>query len=284
MNQPWAKIALFLILTIAFSMVAWGPLATGGPPLLGGQLDALALMWSPGLAAIATRLITQRNLRGMGWIPRTPAMLLLALLLPLLYAGPVYLLAWGSGLGGFDPSGWAAPGQSAVAGLATMIGLGVFTGLIAGTGEEIGWRGLLVPELAKRLSFKAVVVTSGLIWASWHIPVMLMAGYQGQGTPFAYGLACFFLMIMALGGVMAWMTLKTGSFWPAAILHATHNLFVQTVFDGATEMAPVTAWLTGEFGIGLVVTLWLTLALLWRFGGRVATAAPGARPGFSPTS
>ncbi|MGH6728859.1 MAG: CPBP family intramembrane glutamic endopeptidase [Sphingomicrobium sp.] len=269
MNQPRAKIALFLALTIIFSMVVWWPLAAGRPPLLGGQLDALALMWSPGLAAIVTRLVTQGNVRGMGWIPKSPPMLGLALILPLLYAGPVYLIAWNSGLGGFDPAAWAAPGQAAVAGLAAMVGFGLLTGLVAATGEEIGWRGLLVPELAKRMNFRALVIVSGLIWAAWHIPVMWLAGYSGQGTPFAYSLTCFVLMIVALGGVMAWMTLKTRSFWPAALLHATHNLFVQTVFDSATEARANTAWWTGEFGIGLVITLWLTLALLVRFGGRI---------------
>lgn len=272
MNQPRARITLFLILTIIFSMVVWWPLAIGRPPLLGGQLDALALMWSPGLAAIVTRLVTQGNLRGMGWVPKSPAMLALALILPLLYAGPVYLLAWGSGLGGFNPAAWAAPGQSAIVGLATMLGFGVLTGLVAASGEEIGWRGLLVPELAKRMDFRALLIVSGLIWAAWHMPMMWLAGYHGQGTPFAYSLACFVLMIVALGGVMAWMTLKTRSFWPAALLHASHNLFVQTVFDRATEMRAGTAWWTGEFGIGLVVTLGLTLALLVRFGGRIESA------------
>lgn len=261
-DSPRAKIALFLILTILFSMVMWAPLALGRPPLLGGQLDALALMWAPGLAAIVTRLVTQRNVRGMGWIPRTPAMLGLALVLPLLYAAPVYLTAWGTGLGGFDPSKWGGAGA-----LATMVAMGVLTGLIATTGEEIGWRGLLVPELAKRMPFRRLAIVSGLIWASWHMPMMLLAGYQGQGTPFLFSIACFFAMITALGAIMAWMTLKTRSFWPAALLHATHNLFVQTVFDSATEMRPNTAWLTGEFGIGLVVTLSAALFLLWRFGG-----------------
>ena len=268
MNRPQSKIILFLVLTIAFSTIVWGPLALGRPPLLGGQGNALMLMWSPGLAAIVTRLLTQHDLRGMGWTPRTASMLALALVLPLAYAAPVYLLAWGSGVGGFDPKAWGSAGD-----LAVMIGLGVLTGLVAATGEEIGWRGLLVPELARRMSFRSLAIVSGVIWASWHMPMMVLAGYQGQGTPFLFSLACFFAMITALGAIMAWMTLKTRSFWPAALLHATHNLFVQTVFDSATEMSADTAWLTGEFGIGLVVTVAAAFALLWKFGGTVETHA-----------
>ena len=93
MRRPQSKITIFLVLTIVFSTVVWGPLALGRPPILSGQGNALMLMWSPGLAAIVTRLVTQRDLVGMGWLPRTPSMLALALVLPLLYAGPVYLLA-----------------------------------------------------------------------------------------------------------------------------------------------------------------------------------------------
>ena len=268
MRRPQSKITIFLVLTIVFSTVVWGPLALGRPPILSGQGNALLLMWSPGLAAIVTRLLTQRDLVGMGWLPRTPSMLALALVLPLLYAGPVYLLAWGTGIGGFDPAAWGSAGE-----LATLIGLGVMTGLVAGTGEEIGWRGLLVPELAKIMTFRSLMIVSGLIWASWHMPVMLLAGYHGQGTPFAFSLACFFAMITLLGGIMAWMTVKTRSFWPAALLHATHNLFVQTVFDPATEMRANTAWLTGEFGIGLVIALAIAFAVLCRLGGPAQTKA-----------
>src|SRR2546430_1382585 len=34
-------------------------------------------------------------------------------------------------------------------------------------GEEIGWRGFLVPELARSMSFSAVALTTGIIWATW---------------------------------------------------------------------------------------------------------------------
>ena len=50
------------------------------------------------------------------------------------------------------------------------------------TGEEIGWRGFLVPELAKVLPFTGVALVSGLIWASWHYPITAVV-YRDAGLP-----------------------------------------------------------------------------------------------------
>jgi uncharacterized protein len=51
-------------------------------------------------------------------------------------------------------------------------------------GEEIGWRGFLVPELAKRHGFAVTAIISGLVWAVWHYPIFLLAnGYSGGDLP-----------------------------------------------------------------------------------------------------
>jgi membrane protease YdiL (CAAX protease family) len=59
---------------------------------------------------------------------------------------------------------------------------GMFTGVAVATGEEIGWRGFLVPELAKVLPFTGVALVSGLIWASWHYPITAVV-YRDVGLP-----------------------------------------------------------------------------------------------------
>ena len=275
MDHPRTKIGLFLGLTLVLSAALIAPMMQTGDLGLGKGLYMLALMWAPGVAAILTRLITQRNLRGMGWTPRTLRLLGLAYILPLLYAAPVYLVAWGMGLGAFDPTQWVVePGLTPVTGFLMIATLGALMGLVSATGEEIGWRGLLVPELAKITSFRNTALISGLIWAAWHMPLMITAGYRGEGTPLLYSLACFTLMIVALSFIMAWITLKSGSFWPAALLHSTHNLFVQAVFDTATIEGPATNWLTGEFGAGLAVTVAIAAFAIVHFGSRGAKAQP----------
>ncbi len=270
MDNPRTKITIFLALTFILSAATWVPIIRAGDLGLGGGLYILMTMWCPGFAAILTRLITQRNLRGMGWVPRTPGLLALAYILPILYAAPVYLIAWASGLGGFDPGKWAIePGLTPLAGLLLLASLGALTGLLSATGEEIGWRGLLVPELAKVTSFRNTAIVSGIIWALWHMPLMIGANYHGEGTPIAYSLLCFAVMIIALSFVMAWIALKSRSFWPAAVLHATHNLFVQAVFDGATIENESTNWWTGEFGAGLVITISIAAFVLLRSSKRI---------------
>jgi hypothetical protein len=52
--------------------------------------------------------------------------------------------------------------------------------------------------------------------------------------------------------------------WPAAILHASHNLFVQAFFDRVTVNTGPTRWLTSEFGAALAVTIAVTAWLFWR--------------------
>jgi membrane protease YdiL (CAAX protease family) len=265
MDNPRAKILIFLALTVGLSSVFWVPLIRAGSIAAGGGLYVLGLMWAPGIAAMLTRLITQRNLRGMGWKPRTLALLGLAYVLPLLYALPVYLVAWGMDLGGFAPDKWQVhEGQTALTGVLLIASAGLIGTLISGTGEEIGWRGLLVPELAKITSFRNTALISGLIWAAWHMPLVLGANYRGEGTSLAYSVVCFTLMVLALSFLMAWITLLSGSLWPAALLHAAHNLFVQSIFDYATFETKRVDWLTGEFGVGIALTIAVAAWLLTR--------------------
>jgi membrane protease YdiL (CAAX protease family) len=268
MDNPKTKIIIFLALTFILSAITWVPIIGAGDIMAGDGLYILATMWCPGVAAILTRLVTQKNVRGMGWIPRTPRLLGLAYILPIFYALPVYALAWGLGWGTLNPSQWSVtPEVSPAVGLMLIASIGALTGLISATGEEIGWRGLLVPELAKLTSFRNIALISGGVWAAWHMPLMIFTNYRGEGTPIVYSLACFAVMVIGLATIMAWLTLKSRSLWPAALLHATHNLFVQAVFDGATIEGPNANWLTGEFGIGLAITIAIAAWLLIRFGG-----------------
>lgn len=275
-DNPRKTIAIFLVLTLGLSAITWIPQIRAGAI---HPLWVAATMWSPGIAAILTMLITRRSPSCMGWKIRTTRLMGLAYILPILYALPVYALAWTAGWGVFNEGAWMPwPNASPWLGLAMLASIGVANSLITALGEEIGWRGLLVPELLKIASFRKTVLVSGLIWAAWHMPLLVAAGYHGQGTPILFSIACFTAMVLAISVIMAWITVKSGSLWPAAMLHASHNLFVQGVFDSATIEKDVGAYVTGEFGIGLVVTIAIAAALLLRADPIRSTNEKGARP------
>ena len=257
-SQARAELTTFLCLTFALSAVFWWLIVAAGGLGARGGLYVFALMWSPGVSALGTRLIFQHNLRGEGWTWRraTTRWAVLAYLLPLGYATLAYGLVWLTGLGGVDL------GRFRVS-IAYFLAYGSLASLLSATGEELGWRGFLVPTLARTMSFGRTAVISGAIWAAWHVPLIVFADYNG-GTPAWYSVLCFVVMVVSLGVPFAWLRLRSGSVWPAAILHASHNLFVQGFFDRVTVDTGPTRWLTSEFGAALALAIVGTAWLFWR--------------------
>jgi len=262
-----AELQVFLGLTFALSAVFWWLIVAAGSLEARGGMYVLALMWCPGVSALVTRFAFHRTLRGLGWKWGETRWAALAYVLPLGYAGVAYGLVWLTGLGALDLSRFQT-------GVATFIVLGSLQSLLSATGEEIGWRGFLVPALARTMSFGRTALLSGMIWAAWHVPLIVFADYNA-GTPWWYAVTCFAVMVVALSVPMAWLRLRSGSLWPAAILHATHNLFVQAFFDRVTVDTGPTEWLTGEFGAAMAVSIGVTGLLFWRARGAVQT--PGGQ-------
>jgi len=263
-NDTRAELTIFLGLTFALSAVFWWLIVSGGGLRGSAGAYVFPLMWSPGVSALVTRLVFQRNLRGQGWGWGATRWNALAYVLPIAYATAAYGLVWLTGLGGVDLGRFKT-------GVALFVVVGSLQSLLSATGEELGWRGFLVPTLARTKSFGFTAIVSGAIWAAWHVPLIVFADYNG-GTPSWYSILCFAVMVVSLAIPMAWLRLKSGSVWPAAILHASHNLYVQAFFDRVTVDTGPTRWLTGEFGAALAVTIGLTAWLFWRARGAVSSA------------
>ncbi len=190
-------------------------------------------------------------------------------------------MLWTTGLArpqfaAFDARAHTALGLGAGSATAVAVGLvatlGVIRGCASALGEEIGWRGFLVPALAERLSFTGVTLVSGIIWTAWHIPSILLTDYNA-GAPMPFTLTCFGIGTIAMGGISAWLTLRSNSLWPAVVLHASHNAFVQMLFDPMTMETRQSAYWATEFGIGITVTTVVALLLLLWWGGVPPTRA-----------
>ena len=267
-----APLWTFLCLTFGLSAIWYGLIIEAGGLGVHGWY-VFALMWTPGTSGLATRLIFQRNLRGegLGWNRKTTRSAILAYLLPLGYGTIAYGLVWATGLGRLDLGRF----QYSVL---TFLALGTAQSLLSATGEELGWRGFLVPTLARTMSFTRLSLLSGAIWALWHMPLIIFADYNG-GTPTWYSVTCFAVMVVAMGIPFAWLRLHSGSVWPAAILHASHNLFIQAFFDRVTVDTGPTRWLTGEFGAALALSFIVIAWWFWTARGAIqmpndATTAP----------
>jgi membrane protease YdiL (CAAX protease family) len=276
--RTWKKIGCFYFLTLLFSLVFGGFVMLAGKMDAGNMLYVTGAMWSPGLAAFATKRIFGESVRELPWKFGPSRYAWLGYVIPILYTVPLYLIVWLTGLGAFNMSilskiavdfGW----QNFPAGVTLTLfviltaTLGLVGKLSRALGEEIGWRGFLVPELAKVTSFPMVGLISGLMWAVYHYPVLLFADYNAGG-PAWFGLSCFTITVVADSFILAWLVLRSQSLWPAAIFHASHNLFIQSICTPLTRDTGPTKYIIDEFGIGLVITITIAAIAIMKVEGR----------------
>src|SRR5215212_2686743 len=148
----------------------------------------------------------------------------LAVLGPLLVLSCTYGLVWSTGIGLF-----VLPvdiGPLALLPLNLLIGMLINT-VLGGLGEEMGWRGYLLPNLLGLGNTRALLV-SGLLHGIWHLPLMLMTPfYHGSGNRLI--VVVLFLLTMTAAGVFyGYLRLKSASVWPAALAHSAFNTFWAT--------------------------------------------------------
>ncbi|HEV3277324.1 MAG TPA: CPBP family intramembrane glutamic endopeptidase [Terriglobia bacterium] len=269
-RQTRLSIVTYLVLTFGFSSIFYRLIIRHSSHDLMAGLYVLGLMWCPGVSGLLTRLIFQGDLRGHGFGWGRTKYQLASYWIPLAYASVVYLPVWFAGY--FDPHSptLAAlgariprlPHAALLPALFVVLAtLGVAGSCISAVGEELGWRGFLVPQLAKVMPFPGVALTSGVIWALWHYPIVLFSSYRGAG-PLWYSVVCFTVLVVGMSFLFAWMRLKSGSVWTGMLLHASHNLFIQSFFDPQTRHARITDLWTTEFGAGLAL-MGIVLAVIF---------------------
>lgn len=296
--KPLARqIVTFLCLVFLFSSLPYFLMIHSHHIGAGNGLVVRMIMWCPAAAAFATCALFRIDTRTLGWSWRPVQYEALAYLLPLAYAIPVYAVTWiavrGSfALNTFEQEAAKSLSMSASPHLATfaltipmLATLGVIGSLANALGEEIGWRGFLLPRLTGQFGFTVGCFISGLIWAVWHYPGLLWSDYNAGTNP-KYALACFTCMVTAMAFVMGWLRLKSGSLWPCAMLHASHNLFIQAIFDEMTAPAGRALYYTTEFGCGLVLTIGAVAAYFWTKRGDFPeeSRATAMRPADAGTS
>ena len=186
--QPTGKrpIFLFILLVTVFAAIGYTVAFLLGDDNRAGGV--LIVQFAPLVAAFITKLVSQGNLRGMGWkwgkTRYQAAAYGLAFLVPLISFG----LVWLFGFGGFFDVTFIQEARTNIADtfgldigspwivMLVLISLNGTLGLLVafgGIGEELGWRGFLVPELYKHYDFTKTSLISGAIWAIYHWPLLI---------------------------------------------------------------------------------------------------------------
>jgi len=266
------RIVTFLVLAFGLSSIFYVLIITGGE---GIDPWVLPLMLCPGVSAILTKLIFDHSLKGLGWKPGPARWLGLGYLLPILYGAVIYGIVWLLGLGGFTTDvvaevvgsgmGMAdAPRWQVIAVytffLATIVYLR--SGLLSSLGEELGWRGFLFPELQRMTSFTTASLIGGVVWALFHLPIMLFSDYH-SAAPLAFQVVVFFISTILHTFVNNWLRARSGSVWPTVLLHTSHNIFINNVYDPLMARYPLTDYFVTEFGLGMLVINVLLALYVW---------------------
>ena len=271
------KVALFVILVAMFSVIV-GILQSRVPS--GARLILISWspfvadaskMWSVGIAGLISLLVVDHSFRDLGLRFCRLRYLTIAIAVPSLYCLAIYLPVWVSGLAEFRG------GEFFLMRL-FLAALHFPLNLLLATGEEIGWRGVLVPNLARTSGFTMAALLPGVAWAVWHWPDIIFFGYN-ENISIVYALCCFSISVVGLGVFLTWLRLASDSLWPPILFHGAHNTLISGVFEASTKNGRLTAYFTTEFGIGLSAVAMVLGYVCWtnRATAECPTRTPGHR-------
>ena len=249
----------FFVTAYSASWLAWSPLTLaalglvkGRPPpylhLLGGlgpMFGAILVTWGSGdraaLRRLRDRALTIRG--GARWLAA-------GLVLPAaLFAVSLLVLSV------FDasPVRWNRIGVSTEYPAMPPPVFWLANVVFYGFGEEVGWRGFVLPRIQARRSALSAALLLGLAWAGWHVPLFTFSeGLSRLGIGGMVG----WLMSMLTGSVlMTWFfNSSRGSVLAVAIFHGVLDIFMTSPVVPRVETA-----------MGAILTIG-TVALIPLFG------------------
>lgn len=120
-------------------------------------------------------------------------------------------------------------------------------------GEEVGWRGYLLPRLTEWTGLAGASLIVGGIWAAWHLPLFFMPGADTARQSFPL----YVLQLMAYSVALAWLYWRTGgSLLLTMFMHAAFNNMKDIVPSGGAQG-------TSPFTLDATLVFRLTVLLLW---------------------
>ena len=275
---------LFIFLALAFGItwiVFFAYILSGNSWNAGGEITPMEQlvclgMLGPAAAMLLTRYVTKEGfavtgedsmmlgirLRNKGWI-----YFLTAMFLPWIYyelGNSLLLLVNRSAFDINNPAGLGVSEQGIVfmQPLAAIVSGTIVS--FAAFGEEAGWRGYMMPKMVRLWGMKKAVLIGGIIWGMWHWPLTCIGHNFGRdywGYPFT-GLAAVCVMCITMGIILTFVTCRSGSIWPAVILHAVNNAS-PSMIQYYINYDKMTGWRADA--IGLFFTMMLPMIIVSLF-------------------
>ena len=269
-KQTWITIFMFLGLVIALT----SPFHYAIVNLYPSRIYVGAIMWCPAIAAFITLNIRGRNISSLNWNWGNWKYIRWSYIVPALYGVITYILIWVFGFGSIANEDtiteWGKelglfgiatlnPTSITIIGIILLGTIEVIRAAATTLGEEIGWRGFLIYELRKVLSFTGVSIFSGIIWAAWHWPLLV---YYSNNVLLEF--ITFFIVIISMSFIMTYYTFKSKSLWPAVIFHAVSNVYIQKIMPPLTMKVEGTEYWLGENGIMFAIVTFVFGLYFWR--------------------
>lgn len=137
--------------------------------------------------------------------------------------------------------------------------------LVSSLGEELGWRGYLLPALEeKHTKLKATLIT-GAVWSSFHLPAMyLLALATEVGDP-ALLVAILGINIFCVNFLFSYLFFVSRNVWTVTLFHAIWNVANPYMLGNlyTNEAGVLHGPLLVQNGEGIMGILVFALAAVW---------------------
>ncbi|MFW5435383.1 type II CAAX prenyl endopeptidase Rce1 family protein [Paenibacillus apiarius] len=236
-SKAYTYMALVLVLGLGFSFIP--------------NISSFAYMLTPAIAAMLMMLIVTRDgWKRAGWATLGLHRLGLrmwaaSLIIPVAIIVLSYVMAWAASLLTLhvprDFRGYPWSSFPIVIVITFLMNV-----LTSSLGEELGWRGYWLPLLASACGERRALLISGFIHGVWHVPMILIAGnYHAEQNP-VLACVCIVVSTLCLGPFIGYVRLRTGSVWPASILHTAHNLAWMVMAVITTPISVSAYYISGD--------------------------------------